>query len=495
MTTGDAMRSNFALTPARRQFLKVSAAGMAVAGASAFFALGEVATIGAARGAGRGEGGYGPLSPVKDLRDHVARMSLPVGFSYISFGITGDKMSDGNATPKAHDGMAAFQLANGNIRLIRNHEDRNDSQTATVKGDPAKAYDTKAGGSTTSLEMHIDSKGIPSLVRDFVSINGTHTNCAGGVTQFNGGAWLTCEEITEGASAFVADSQRRPFFGKHGFAKPHGYVFQVPVNAEELVKAVPLKALGRFAHEAVAVDPDSGILYQTEDDGDSGFFRFIPEDANDLSAGGKLQMLSVSNHPNYDTRTGQTLRRALPVTWVDIDDPDPADAETNSKAVYEQGIAKGAAIFARLEGCWYSKKSVFFNATTGGDAGEGQVWEYTPTGSSSGMLRLIFESPGESVLDNPDHICVSPRGGIVLCEDGDLDSLYLRGLTKNGRIFDFAQNLESRTEWAGACFSPDGKILFVNWQGDTRGPDNDPSQLEVLGRTFAIWGPWEDGAL
>jgi secreted PhoX family phosphatase len=269
----------------------------------------------------------------------------------------------------------------------------------------------------------------------------------------------------------------------------------VPVLANELIRAVPLTAMGRFAHEAIAIDPDTGILYQTEDQGESGFYRFIPNDKDHLDESGKLQMLAIQDRENYDTRTGQALRRALPVIWVDIDDPDPADADTNPSAVYEQGFAKGGALFARLEGCWFGKHSVFFASTTGGDAGEGQVWEYIPAGKDSGILRLIFESPSQAVLDNPDNICVSPRGGIVLCEDGDLNRQFLRGLTPDGRIFDFAQNLESSTEWAGACFSPDGKLLFVNWQGDTRGPDDDPSKLAVRGRTFAIWGPWEDGAL
>jgi len=478
------------LLPRRRNFLKTSAAGLAFAGTSPFFALGEVAAAGPLRTAELGQGGYGPLSPVADLADGVARIALPIGFSYISFGVTGSIMSDGNPTPKAHDGMAAFALPNGNIRLIRNHEDRNDSRSGTVRGNPAFAYDTAAGGSCTSLEIRAD--GIPELVKDFVSIGGTHTNCAGGSTPFGGGAWLTCEEITQGTGPFVPG---QPFRGRNGFSQPHGYVFEVPVLAESAVQAVPLKAMGRFSHEAAAVDPETGIVYQTEDDGDSGFYRFIPNDPDDLIPGGTLQMLAILGRPRYDTRTRQTLRRALPCTWVTINDPDPATAETNSSAVYEQGLAQGGAIFTRLEGCWFGDRSVFFTATSGGDAREGQVWEYLPSGSSGGILRLIFESPSQSVLDNPDNICISPRGGVVLCEDGDLNNLYCRGLTRDGRIFSFAQNITNDTEWAGACFSPDGEIMFVNWQGDTRGPDNDPALLAVRGRTFAIWGPWANGAL
>src|SRR5688500_4397338 len=62
------------------------------------------------------EGGYGPLRPAGP------ELALPEGFSYLKFGVEGTMMSDGNRTPGGHDGMAAFAMPNGNIRLIRNHE-------------------------------------------------------------------------------------------------------------------------------------------------------------------------------------------------------------------------------------------------------------------------------------------------------------------------------------------------------------------------------------
>lgn len=119
---------------------------------------------------------------------------------------------------------------------------------------------------------------------------------------------------------------------------------------------------------------------------------------------------------------------------------------------------------------------------------KGQVWQYRPRGNSGGQLILVYESPGEAELDNPDNITVSPRGGLVLCEDGANES-FLHGLTQRGQVFDFALNLINQREWAGATFSPDGRTLFVNIQGTTSTPTGD------LGRTFAIWGPWENGVL
>jgi uncharacterized protein len=179
--------------------------------------------------AGNGEGGYGPLEPTPDQKDAVVRMALPLGFSYVTFGIEGTTMSDGNPTPKAHDGMAVFRLPNGNIRLIRNHEIRDNPSMSTVIGDPSTAYDSIAGGGTTSLEIEVTSSGERRLIRDFVSLNGTIVNCAGGAAPW--GSWLTCEETTAGTVA--------------GWSKAHGYVFEVPVAAEDEVPAVPYPALGR----------------------------------------------------------------------------------------------------------------------------------------------------------------------------------------------------------------------------------------------------------
>lgn len=101
----------------------------------------------------------------------------------------------------------------------------------------------------------------------------------------------------------------------------------------------------------------------------------------------------------------------------------------------------------------------------------------------------MYESPDASVLSFPDNITVSPRRGILLCEDSPSAEQYLRGLTVDGRIFDLALNLVDRFEWAGACFSPDEACLFVNTQGPTR------TGRRGVARTYAIWGPWQKGAL
>ena len=413
---------------------------------------------------------YGPLIP------KGPEIALPEGFQYRVLGVEGSVMSDGTPTPRAHDGMASFRLPNGNIRLIRNHEDRSVPETARPLGDLELAYDERGGGGTTSLEIRVATDGTPEVIHDFLSLGGTIVNCAGGPTPW--GTWLSCEESIQG----------KP----EGWSKPHGYVFEVPVGAESQVAAVPLPEMGRFVHEAAAVDPGTGIVYLTEDAAAAGFYRFLPAEQARLAAGGRLQMLAVEGQPGFSGRLGYEPGLDLPVRWVDIRDPDPDVDDLIAGAVFSQGYVDGAAMFSRLEGCWYGNGAVYFQATDGGVARAGQVWRHRPSASGpadGGVLTLVFESPDRSVLNGPDNLTVSPRGGLLICEDGSGEQ-YLRGLTPEGGIFDFARNILNDREFAGATFDPDGRILFVNIQGDTAagGPGD-------LGMTLAIGGPWETGPL
>jgi secreted PhoX family phosphatase len=433
-------------------------------------------------------------------------LALPAGFSYVAFSAIGETMSDGNPVANNLDGMAAFARPGEPhvVRLIRNHEDRAQPALGSVLGPAGTRYDANGGGGNTTLDYDEQTR---TLVRDFISLNGTIVNCAGGIG-YGFQSWLTCEETT--ASAGGGDAP--------GWARNHGYVFQVPLNLppNTTATAVPIPEMGRFAHEAVAVDQSTGIVYLTEDAGSgsgSGFYRFIPDDPGNLFAGGRLQMLGIHNRPHYDARRGQRVGRQLSVGWFDIDGPDPANASNSSpERVFTKGFTQGGATFNRLEGCWWDGGSVFFVSTSGGDVkngdvnadgfaeGYGQVWEYRPTGRSGGQLRLIFESPGPGVLDSPDNLTVTPRGGLILCEDdagsddgdthplapGITDVNRLIGLTRRGQAFEFAVNRLNDSELAGACFSPSGRTLFVNIFG---------SGAAGSGMTLAIAGPWGKGLL
>lgn len=471
----------------RRSFLRRSAfaAGGAAVSAGPLAAL-TARSAGAQPGgsavnskAGKKEGGYGPLVDMGDLW-------LPEGFRYVRFGEAGTDLpltrngASAGTLPRGHDGMASFATsAAGLVRLVRNHENR--TQPSPLGGG---GYDPARFGGTTTMEFDTTNPDDATLDENrfkgqWVSIRGTLVNCAGGPTPW--GSWMTCEETVEQVGAI-----------------PHGYIFDVPSSADGPVDPVPLKAMGRFVHEAVAIDPRTNIAYETEDrrisgpGTGSGFYRFLPTSGATYGTEGQLEMLAIKGRPQYDTSTGQKVGQVLPVEWVPIPEPDPAGG--GGQAVFIQGWEQGGAVFQRLEGAWYGDGSIFFISTNGGefhpagDPGLGQVWQYIPRGSSGGQLVLLVESHDPAVMEAPDNVTVSPRGGLLCCEDGDGEQ-FLRGVTPDGRVFDFAthdvayspQRSGDRAEFAGANWSPDGEWLFVNIQ--------DP------GYTYGITGPWEQGAL
>ncbi len=458
------MSSRASTDAGRRVFLWKTAAFAGVL-ATPFQALAARAQDGAAGGLRDHGPDYGPLGPVNDKSTGLPLLWLPAGFEYLSFGWAGDPLADGTPTPPAHDGMAALRFRGNCTRIVRNHEVGAGADAFA----PGLAYDPEAGGGTTTLEFDTRHG---KLISAWASLSGTIRNCAGGPTPW--GSWLSCEETIEQPAA------------NNALTKPHGYIFDVPAVGRAV--PAPLVDMGRFSHEAVAVDPATGYVYETEDAGsNSGFYRFVPRHAGQLAEGGTLQMLAFAHAPQADTRTNQP-REARPVFWVDIDNPNPANAVVDS--VFSQGFARGGARFARLEGAWYGNHVIYFASTNGGNVGQGQIWEYDPAAET---VRLLFESPSAEVLNAPDNLCVSPRGGLVLCEDGS-GVEFLHGLTQDGSIFKFCQNnvvLNGErngfvgdyrgSEFAGATYSPDGRWLFVN--------------VQAPGITFAIRGPWGQGAL
>jgi uncharacterized protein len=475
---------------------------------------------------------YGPLQRMPDQRG-VEVLALPAGFSYVTFGHIGSTMSDGNPTPLALDGMSAFAgrrrhghhgSGHGLVRLVRNSEDRNPvGVPGGLRGDRSAAYDTAGFGGTTTLVFNERRQ---ELVEDFVSLNGTIVNCAGG-RSFRYRSWLTGEETVAGPTH--TDPTQR-------FPKRHGYLFETPVSRgpDELEMGEPIVAAGRFSHEAAAVDQRTGIVYETEDPGSglgAGFYRYIPDDPENLLAGGRLQMLAIAGQPQVDLREGRRRGERLPVEWVDIDDPDPDVTSVGDPgSTFNQGWAKGGAKFNRLEGCWEDDGTIFFVSTSGGDVkngdvnsdgyeeGFGQVWAYRPRSrhrhgnghhghhhdDDGGVLVLVYESPSGEKMDSPDNLTVTPRGGLLACED-DASSAYedvhplapgitnvnrLIGVTQRGEAFEFAVNVLNVSELAGVCFSPSGKTLFFNLFGRARF-DEDP----VEGMTCAVTGPWHGGPL
>lgn len=478
----------------RRRFLSHAAA--VTAGFAGLRAYAKGATAGTAAEQLSAQIGFGPL-----VSDPQKVLDLPAGFSYLVFSKTGEKMDDGYLVPAKHDGMAAFPGPDGLTLLVRNHE-----VTGAVfrdgpfgwqnelmpRVDPAMVYDAGFGrtptlGGTTTLAYDTKQK---RLVRHWLSLACTERNCAGGPTPW--GSWITCEETV----ARAGDVREQD----------HGYNFEVPASAEiGLAKPVALKAMGRMNHEAVAVDPETGIVYQTEDRQDGVIYRFIPKVPGELEKGGRLQALAIKEMQPIDLRNwhedapkklynggagdgsfkidpSKMMKmeqgNILDVVWVDIE-----DVESPEDDLRYQAYDKGAARFARGEGMWHGHKSIYFATTSGGRNAKGQIWRYVPSRFEGmpdesrfpGRLELFIEPNDAKVLQHADNICIAPWGDLIVCEDGGPVN-HVLGVTPEGEIYQIARNSMNGSEFAGSCFSPDGSTLFVN--------------IQNFGMTIAITGPW-----
>lgn len=414
---------------------------------------------------------YGSL-----VSDPNGILDLPEGFEYQILSKTGDLMDDGLRVPGVPDGMAAFPGENGKVILVRNHEISYGSPEASALANGATPVPNMLDLSYANEDSVPCSGGTTNLVYDpatkkvekqFLSLVGTDRNCAGGAMPW--GAWITCEEPSDLTS-------------KRG--RKHGYCFEVKATDDgKLQKAVPLKALGRVRHEAVALDPKSGILYLTEDTSDGLFYRFIPDVKGDLSSG-KLQALALNAHSSADLRNYEKssknlqVGRKLKVSWIDLED---VDAPNNDLRL--RGHKAGAARFARGEGIIYTDGSFYICCTDGGPARKGQIFKLTPSDWTTrpDTLELFLQPDKDDLLTNGDNVCAAPWGDLIICEDlcspNQAATPHVRGITPEGKIYTIARNAKNKSEFAGSCFSPDGSTLFVNMQG--------------LGLTIAITGPWK----
>ena len=419
--------------------------------------------------------GYGDLVP-----DPAGILALPPGFSYRIVSETGvTTMADGVRTPSDPDANGVF--ANGRGFTIVNNHEIGSNETYGVPALAGLTYDPGARGGTTTIEVDADGN---ALV-EYVSVAGTHNNCAGGITPW--GTWLTCEETEARKSATLQHD--------------HGYVFEVDPSSQAANIArsgVPLRFLGRFAHEAVAVDPDTHAIYETEDaSGPNGlYFRWTPPAGfsggkgalHELALGaggdtaGSLQAMSCSRGGRHipdlslATQPGTRYR----VRWVDVPDRHAASVSVRKQFTDDQVTRS-----RKLEGQWWGDGGVYFVASfarnSDGSVNEhdGQVWFYDPA-TETVTLKTIFgvnQDPDVDTdsYDGPDNITVSPYGGVVLAEDGE-GIQHLVGVTAEGKTYPIARNDLNGSEFAGTAFSTDGRILFAN--------------IQSPGHVLAITGPW-----
>ncbi|MFF0850776.1 alkaline phosphatase PhoX [Streptomyces sp. NPDC003280] len=453
------------MSATRRQVLaQASAVGAGIAFTGALSEL----FAGTAAARNLGDTGYGPLVP-----DPHGLLDLPKGFRYTVLSREGDRLRSGEGpVPSNHDGMAAFAGPANRTHLVRNHENRVTAKipVPTVAG---LTYDPAGKGGCTALTLDAGRR----VLSERVAIAGTAVNCAGGRTPW--GTWLTCEETEDRA-------------GTNGYTKDHGFIFEVHPTDPHRTGAVPLTAMGRFQHEAIAVDPRHGVVYETEDAFDKPFglfYRFLPEKplggVGSLRAGGRLQAMRVPGVPDLST-VQETGAHFDGVAWADVPDPLATGTPTRLQDYGPGGITHAQ----KLEGCYWGGSCVYFvssfaRAADGSAADHyGQIWRYDPARRRL-TLVVVFgpdtdvRLPGES----PDNICLAPSGGLMVCEDGN-GAQHVFGVTRAGEVYAMARNRQNtgtaqEPEWgefAGVTFAPDGRTMYVN--------------CYTPGTTFAVTGPW-----
>ena len=374
----------------RRTFLRSSM--VATVGAGTLTST-RMASAKVVDGAEPGDGPYGSLEGVEPDENGLV---LPEGFTSRIIAVSGDPVGDTDYEWHLFpDGAATFDDGEGGWYYVCNSEVFNWLTPGT-----------QLGGVSA---IHFDADG--EILDAYRILEGSHSNCAGGITPWD--TWLSCEEAYIGS----------------------GLVWECDPTGEN--EAVAHPAMGNWAHEAAAVDPVDEMVYLTEDNAEGLLYRYTPDAYPDLSAG-TLEAMLVAEDGS--------------VTWAAV--PDPSAAETPTR---EQ--VPGAFLTPGGEGIWYHDGSIWYTTKTDNrvHAVDLRAQQYT----------LIWDGTGDrQPLTGVDNITVEEGSGdLFVAEDGGNMEVVI--ITPEGEVAPFCRipdPVEENSEITGPCFNPNRNRLYFSSQ-------------------------------
>ena len=262
----------------------------------------------------------------------------------------------------------------------------------------------------------------------------------------------------------------------------------------------PYAQMGRFLHEAGAVDPDTGVVYMTEDEGPDGFYRFIPDTSGNLRRGDAADAAGhgparVQHHHRPDAWARSSVQLG------DDRRPQPEQRRGDRLGRVPSGSSRRAARkFLGGEGCTYRDGSARVRlrptGATPASARSGSTRRPTTSETSTRKASSSCSSsrPAAAVLDGPDNMTHEPRRGdrdrrgrqperatscgrccptarsIKVAEN--LVAVQQHYLEASGKLYDPTvpddgarpATASATRSSPGPRFSPDGEWLFVNIQ-------------------------------
>ena len=360
-----------------------------------------------------------PLPRLRSLLDQIGPLGeagaegarLPEGFSIRAIARTGEAVLPGGyAWHFMPDGGATFPTQDGGWIYVSNSE-------------------VPLIGGVGALRFAADGE----LIDAYPILEGSNVNCAGGPTPW--GTWLSCEEIDRGR------------------------VFETDPWGE--AEAVDRPALGRFKHEAAAIDPDLACVYLSEDEGDGCFYRF---QSSSVDADGHLSLTEGELQVAVVDEGGH-------VTWVPVPDP-LAEGDTPTRQQVPE-----ATLFDGGEGLWWFEGVVYLSTK-----GDNRIWAYDTKNETITTIYDRATAPDPEALYGVDNLTVSACGDVLVAEDGG--QMRIVAVLPDGGLKPLVQLVgQDDSEITGPAFDPSGTRLYFSSQRAIG---------TLSGITYEITGPFHE---